>query len=64
MVIQDLQITRTAPPFLHCDNISALSFAANPGFHACSKHIEVDFHYVKERIENKQLKVVHVASVD
>jgi len=29
------------PPILWCDNVSALSLASNPVFHACMKHIEV-----------------------
>ncbi|CAN6577393.1 unnamed protein product [Malus baccata var. baccata] len=35
-------------PQLWCDNVSALSLAKNPLFHACTKHVELDYHYIRE----------------
>jgi len=33
---------------LYCDNLSALHMMVNPIFHAYSKHIELDYHFVHE----------------
>ena len=33
-------------PQLFCDNVSALYMFVNPMFHAWSKHIEFDYHFV------------------
>ncbi|KAH7843176.1 hypothetical protein Vadar_013578 [Vaccinium darrowii] len=52
----------SAVPTLWCDNNSALALATNPVFHAHTKHIEVDFHFVREKIALKQLHVRHVPS--
>ena len=43
-----------------CDNNSAIALATNPVFHARTKHVEVDFHFVREKIATKQLAVSHI----
>ncbi|XP_061999292.1 uncharacterized mitochondrial protein AtMg00810-like [Rosa rugosa] len=38
------------PVLLHCDNLSTAYMASNPIFHAHTKHIELDYHYLREKI--------------
>lgn len=45
---------------LLCDNLSAVCLSANPMFHKRTKHFEVDFHYVRERVAIKLLVVKHI----
>ena len=47
-----------------CDNVSALALASNPIFHAHSKHIEVDYHFVREKLLNKDLVVEYISTSD
>jgi hypothetical protein len=44
--------------------MSALSFVANPIYHARTKHIEVDYHYVREKVLNKYITVSFISIAD
>uniref|UniRef100_A0A2N9INV3 Reverse transcriptase Ty1/copia-type domain-containing protein n=1 Tax=Fagus sylvatica TaxID=28930 RepID=A0A2N9INV3_FAGSY len=63
-LLKDLGIFLSHTPILWCDNVSALAIASNPVFHARTKHIEVDFHFVQERVLHKDLEVKFVSTVD
>ena len=63
-LVKDLGIYLYDPPILWCDNVSALNIASNPVFHARTKHIEVDFHFIRERVIRKDLQVKFVSTVD
>lgn len=51
-----------ATPKLYCDNLSAISLAHNPVLYARTKHIELDIHFVREKVIAKALSVHHVPS--
>jgi histone deacetylase 1/2 len=57
-----VQLTQT--PCLWCDNLGATYLSANPIFHAGAKHIKIDFHFVRERVLRKQLKIRLIPSKD
>ena len=43
-------MTSLQPVTLHCDNQFAISIAKNPVFHECTKQIEIDCHFTKEKV--------------
>ena len=57
-----LGISQTQPPVLYCDNLSAIALSFNPIQHQRTKHIEIDVHFVRERVAKDQLIVQFVSS--
>ena len=47
---------------IHEDNVSAIHLACNPATTSNSKHIDIRHHFIRERIERGEFKVVHVRS--
>lgn len=45
---------------LLCDSISAVMLAHNPILHARTNHIELDIHFVHEKVVTNQLQIQHV----
>jgi histone deacetylase 1/2 len=63
-LLKELGVRQQSPPVLWCDNIGATYLSTNPVFHARTKHIEIDFHFVRERVARKLLQVRFVSSKD
>ena len=61
-ILKDLHIPLASTPTLYCDNISALHMTINPVFHARSKHIELDYHFVRERVALGLLITQHIST--
>jgi histone deacetylase 1/2 len=63
-VLQELGVKQDRSPVLCCDNLGATYLSSNPVFHARTKHIEVDFHFVRERVAQKKLHIQFISSKD
>ena len=60
----DLGIHVDGPIRLYCDNKAAISIAHNPVQHDRTKHIEIDRHFIKEKLSNGQICMPFVRSED
>ena len=63
-LLRELGVSQRHIPILWCDNLGATYLTANPIFHARTKHIEIDFHFVRERVASGDLRVRILSSSD
>ena len=54
----------TLPVDLRVDNKGAISLTENPEFHRRTKHIEVRYHWIREKVESNEIHVSYVSTKD
>jgi hypothetical protein len=64
MLFKDLGIPLFSTPRLWCDNIGALALASNPVYHARTKHIEVDYHFIRGKVLNGDISIKYISTHD
>lgn len=61
-IFRDIGIILYMPPTLFRDNLSALYMTINLVFHARAKYIEIDYHFVREKVALGSLVTKFIAS--
>src|SRR5882672_6768893 len=49
---------------IHCDNVRSNILTRDPSFHTCSKHIDIQHHYVRERVEAGDIHYAYIPTHD
>ncbi|RVX04897.1 Retrovirus-related Pol polyprotein from transposon RE1 [Vitis vinifera] len=62
IILDDLRIKWDGPMKLYCDNKSTTNIAHNPIQYDKTKHIEIDRHFIKEKLEEGVVCMSYVAS--
>jgi len=62
--LADLGCKANSPTVLKEDNQGAIELSRNPRFHNRTKHIDVTFHFIRERIASNKVKVVYCPAND
>ncbi len=52
------------PVIIYCDNINNILLVNNPVYHVKTKHIEVHYHFIKEKVLAKEIDLIHVNTED
>ncbi|XP_065846872.1 uncharacterized protein [Euphorbia lathyris] len=63
-LMYDVGYCSSRSPVLWCDNLGATYLTANPIFHERSKHLEIDYHFVRDRVAKKELRVLYIPTLD
>ena len=57
MFLGDILRPLTKPMVLYCDNQSAIAVAKNDQYHACTKHIDIRYHFIRESISREIIEI-------
>jgi hypothetical protein len=61
-LLTDMSIETQNPMKIFYDNQAAKYIALNLVFHEQMKHIEVDRHFIREKVQSKEIKIPYVKS--
>ncbi|KAI3523163.1 hypothetical protein L1887_01220 [Cichorium endivia] len=59
-LLKELDLEQSGPTQMFCDNLAVKHIANNPVFHERTKHVEMDCYFVRERVESKEVKPIHI----
>lgn len=63
-MLTELRVPTNYTVNLLCDNKAAISIAKNPVHHDRTKHVEIDRHFIKEKIDDGLVTLEHTPSSD
>ncbi|KAK3040052.1 hypothetical protein RJ639_029388 [Escallonia herrerae] len=63
-LLRELRFPLKAIPRILCDNVGTTYICENPVFHSKMKHIAIDFHFVRDQVQRKEVEVKHLHSAD
>ena len=58
--IKEIKIVFEEPTTIYCDNTSTISLSKKPVQHSKSKHIPIKYHYLRDQVETKNIKLEYV----
>ncbi|KAK1432035.1 hypothetical protein QVD17_08921 [Tagetes erecta] len=61
-LLLELGVSIHRATLIYCDNISAVYLSENPVQHQRTKHVEIDLHFVREKVKLGHVRVLHVPS--
>jgi hypothetical protein len=59
-LLQELHRPIARSTIVYCDNVSAMYLSSNPVQHQRTKHVEIDLHFVRDRVALGEARVLHV----
>nr|XP_016449164.1 PREDICTED: uncharacterized mitochondrial protein AtMg00810-like [Nicotiana tabacum] len=63
-LLVDLDVSSSSPISVFCDNMAAIHIAKNPVFHERTKHIEVDYHFIRTTLAEGLIQLFHVSTTN
>lgn len=64
LLLEDIGLVQLEATPLRCDNQGCLAFAKNPKHHARTKHIDIQHHFIREKIEMEVIDMMYCETKD
>jgi hypothetical protein len=62
-LLQEFHSPLARSTLVFCNNVSTVYLSTNPVQHQRTKHVEIDLHFVRERVACGDVRVLHVPTV-
>ena len=63
-LLEELKAASPLPMKVFCDNKAVIAIAHNPVLHDRTKHVKVDKHFIKEKLENGLIVMPYIPTVE
>ena len=61
-LLKDLKYIQDRPTMIYQDNQGTIALARNPTFHSRTKHIDIKYHFVRDKIKSSELVIEYKAT--
>ena len=63
-LLKDIDLKRSRPTKVFIDNQSARQLAMNPVHHQRSKHIDIEYHWIRDKVAAQKIELVHMPTME
>ena len=63
-LLNEIGLEQRDPTAIHCDNLSAITITCDATYHAHTKHINIYYHYIREKVASNEASLTYVALKD
>lgn len=61
-MLKDIRVVYDVPTAIYCDNSSVINISKNSMLHSKIKHISMKFHFLREKVNEKEVKLECVST--
>ena len=63
-LLADLKFVQGKPTIIYEDNQGAVALSKNPRYHARTKHVDIKYHFVRDKFENGEIILTYCYTND
>lgn len=61
-MLKDIRVIFDEPTTIYYDNSSVINISKNPVLHSKTKHISIKFHFLREEVNEKEVRLEYVST--